>query len=625
MMARVLRLPSTPATPPVPSSTAAQAHSSASSPPAIINIAAYKFVPLQRLPDRRQALKKTCQELELKGTILLSPEGMNLFLAGTRQSVDEFLSQLREEACFADVTVKESVSEHQPFNRLLVRLKQEIIAFGVEGIDPSQYSSPKISPAELKAWLDEGRPVTLLDTRNDYEVDLGTFAGALDLKIGHFREFPQAVKSLPASLKEQPVVMFCTGGIRCEKAGPLMEREGFQNVLQLDGGILRYFEDCGGDHWNGECFVFDQRVSLDPKLCETETAQCFACQASLTPEDRQSVKYVLGKSCPSCFRPPHEEMQVTIRARHQRIRELTSPLPGSVPYDNERPLNVPRRFDGFTLLDFLDSFHPHVGRAIWRHKCDLGQVVYQGAPVGFDKQVRAGERYVHLLPDTVEPEVRADIEILYEDEALVVVNKPAPLPMHASGRFNRNTLSYILNEAYRPQKLRHAHRLDANTSGVVVLSRKKSIAALLQRQFKEREVVKTYVARVHGSPASGEFFRDTRIGEAASKMGIRLPDANGQEARTEFRVLEHFGDGTTLIEARPITGRTNQIRLHLWDAGLPVCGDPSYLPNKEIGHTQTLQPNDPPLCLHSLSISLRHPTSNVAISFTTPRPSWAKD
>ena len=150
-----------------------------------------------------------------------------------------------------------------------VKIKREIIAFGIPGIDPARNPSRKLSPRTLRQWLDEGRSVTLLDTRNTYEIERGTFRGALPAGIRHFRDFPRAVERLPARLKNQPVVMFCTGGIRCEKAGPFMEREGFRDVFQLDGGILKYFEECGSAHYDGECFVFDERVGVDPTLRET--------------------------------------------------------------------------------------------------------------------------------------------------------------------------------------------------------------------------------------------------------------------------------------------------------------------------------------------------------------------
>jgi len=149
-----------------------------------------------------------------------------------------------------------------------VKIKREIIAFGVDGIDPARRPSRSLAPQTLKAWLDAGKPVTLLDTRNNYEVELGTFRGAVRAGIDRFRDFPSAVPRLPPALKDHPVVLFCTGGIRCEKAGPFLEREGFRHVFQLEGGILSYFEHCGGAHFDGECFVFDERVGLDRSLRE---------------------------------------------------------------------------------------------------------------------------------------------------------------------------------------------------------------------------------------------------------------------------------------------------------------------------------------------------------------------
>ncbi len=267
----------------------------------ILNVAAYKFVPLTELAERREQLRSFCVELELRGTILLSPEGINLFVAGGRGAVGELLAKLQADVEIGVLEVKESLSDHQPFNRMLVRLKKEIIAFGIDGIDPLNEPSKKISPQTLKRWLDEGRPVTLLDTRNDYEVRLGTFAGAVPIGVDHFRNFPAAVDELSDALPDQPIVMFCTGGIRCEKAGPYMERAGFRDVYQLEGGILKYFEDCGGEHYDGDCFVFDKRTALDAQLQETATTLCYACQNPLTAEEQQSPHYVPSESCPYCW------------------------------------------------------------------------------------------------------------------------------------------------------------------------------------------------------------------------------------------------------------------------------------------------------------------------------------
>jgi UPF0176 protein len=234
----------------------------------VINISAYKFTPLEELASLKPSLLAEANARGLKGTILISPEGINLFIAGGESEVNTFVGYLRRIPGLEDLTPKKSTSQLQPFGHMRVKIKREIIAFGIPGIDPARRPSRKLSPRELRQWLDEGKPVTLLDTRNNYEVERGTFRGAVAADIRHFREFPKAVGRLPAALKQQPIVMFCTGGIRCEKAAPFMEREGFSDVFQLDGGILKYFEECGGAHYEGECFVFDERVGVDANLRE---------------------------------------------------------------------------------------------------------------------------------------------------------------------------------------------------------------------------------------------------------------------------------------------------------------------------------------------------------------------
>jgi RluA family pseudouridine synthase len=592
--------------------------------PPIINIAAYRFLPLSDLRPLRARLQRQCKDWELKGTILLSPEGINLFVAGTAESIELLLTDLRSWPGLETLQPKVSETDHQPFRRMLVRIKKEIIAFGVEGIDPARRTSPKLAPRELKRWLDEGRPITLLDTRNDYEVKLGTFRNALPIGIDQFREFPQAVGKLSPDLKEQPIVMFCTGGIRCEKAGPFMEREGFKNVFQLDGGILKYFEECGGEHYDGECFVFDGRVGVDASLQETDSLQCFNCQSPLTQADQQHEHYVAGKSCPYCFKSDAERLVARIARRHEQIRQLALSLPGSQPQDQFKPVNVPAQCDGQTLLDALCRVAPHIPADTWQQRCNDGRVLDEaGQPALASQTVRAGERFRHKHSSVIEPDVNMHVELLHEDEALIVVNKPAPLPMHAGGRFYRNTLRHVLDTVYYPQKPRPSHRLDANTTGVLVVARTKHFAGEVQPQFANGEVEKVYVALVQGHPTANEFVCDAPISENPGALGSRIVDpTSGVEARTEFRVLERFADGTSLLEARPLTGRTNQIRVHLWHLGFPVCGDPAYRLGGTLGDSQTLAIDAPPLCLHASRITLRHPLSRERVEFTAPMPAW---
>ena len=238
---------------------------------AVLNISAYKFVPLPDANVLRESLLATALELSLKGTILLAEEGINLFLAGPASDVRGFVGQLHQDARFADISPKESWSDTQPFKKMLVKVKGEIIRMNYPAIRPSEGRAPAVAPATVKRWLDQGhddagRPVVTLDTRTDFEVDAGTFAGAIDWRITKFTEFPQAVLDHRAELEGKTVVSFCTGGIRCEKAAILMQELGLDHVYQLEGGILKYFEETDGSHYQGSCFVFDARRAVDAQL-----------------------------------------------------------------------------------------------------------------------------------------------------------------------------------------------------------------------------------------------------------------------------------------------------------------------------------------------------------------------
>lgn len=237
-----------------------------------INLAGYKFVALDALDARKAMLVRRCRELELKGTILLSPEGINVVTAGSESATAEFQALVHGDPRLTGLHFKRSVSTYQPFKRMLVKVRKEIITLRVPGLDPARQRAPALAASELKRWLDEGRDVVLLDTRNAFEVDAGTFDNALDLRLKSFGQFAGAADALDPGLKDKTVVTFCTGGIRCEKAAPVLIAKGFRNVFQLDGGILQYFEECGGAHFKGRCFVFDQRVALDGDLQPEVTA-----------------------------------------------------------------------------------------------------------------------------------------------------------------------------------------------------------------------------------------------------------------------------------------------------------------------------------------------------------------
>ncbi|MFN9415498.1 MAG: RluA family pseudouridine synthase [Pirellula sp.] len=601
----------------------------------IVNIAAYKYVALDALEERRAALKRLTSELQLKGTILLSSEGINLFLAGARQSIDTFLVSLRaSSSALEDLKVKESLTDYQPFRRLLVKLKREIVPVGHEGrleieteqgkrqVEPIVDASPKLPPLELKRWLDEGREIALLDTRNDYETDLGTFEGAIDLRLKNFRQFPEAAAALPDEVKKNPVVMFCTGGIRCEKIGPYMKGLGFENIYQLEGGILKYFEECQQSHYQGDCFVFDQRVAVNPTLAPSETYECFACRHALTPQDTESPYYVVNESCPYCF----QETEIKRQARQSRVSEIAKEQRGCSPYENRRWVSIPQQQAGRPILDALWEAFPGYGLETWRRDIAHGLVQspkHAFAPVDSNWVVGEGERFLHIMPDYVEQPVSDQVEIIHEDRALVIVNKGAPLPVHPSGRFNKNTLLSILLEAYAPEKLRPCHRLDMNTTGLVVFARQQKYAIQLQKQFTSGTVSKTYMVEVEGIPNWTEYVCEFPIENETLANGGRRIGANGQPTKTIFHVV---GDknGNALLEATLVTGRTHQIRLHCAALGHPIVNDPLYLSGGDSRERPDSDRATLSMGLHAWKIELQHPLTNQRIEWTAPMSMTAR-
>lgn len=266
----------------------------------VFNIAGYRFIDLHDRDELRDPFMNRCTDLGLKGTILLSPNGINFFLAGFEESVSEFIQYLESDRRFSGIPIKFSRTDYQPFRRMLVKRKNEIISLGDSEIKPSEFTGPYIKPIEFKHLMEAKEDILVLDTRNDYETRIGSFEGSLELGISSFRDFPNAIASIPEEYKSKTVVMYCTGGIRCEKASAVMMNAGFEDVKQLEGGILGYFKECGGSYWDGDCFVFDQRVAVDSDLTETDIQMCFKCREPLSLEEQKSEKYVIGEHCPYC-------------------------------------------------------------------------------------------------------------------------------------------------------------------------------------------------------------------------------------------------------------------------------------------------------------------------------------
>ena len=297
----------------------------------IVVAAMYKFVSLPDFNELRQPLLDTMLANGVKGTLLLAEEGINGTVSGTREGIDGLLAWLRSDSRLVDIDHKESYCDEQPFYRTKVKLKKEIVTLGVPGVDPNQRVGTYVDPKDWNALLEDPE-VVLIDTRNDYEVAIGTFDGAVDPKTKSFREFPEYVRANYDPARHKKVAMFCTGGIRCEKASSFMLNEGFEEVYHLKGGILKYLEEVpeAETKWKGDCFVFDNRVTVRHDLSEGEYDQCHACRAPISEADRQSEHYVAGISCPHCWDSLPEKTRAGARERQKQIelaRKRNQPHP----------------------------------------------------------------------------------------------------------------------------------------------------------------------------------------------------------------------------------------------------------------------------------------------------------
>ncbi|MEE4173220.1 MAG: rhodanese-related sulfurtransferase [Xanthomonadales bacterium] len=292
--------------------------------PRALVAAFYHFAELADCEDLRGPLQQRCEDLGLLGTILLASEGINGTVAGPERGVRRLLDRLREDPRLAGLQAKTAWASEAPFYRMKVRLKKEIVSLGVPGVDPRQAVGEYVAPEDWNALIQRD-DVRLVDTRNDYEVHLGTFRGAEDPETRSFREFPDWVREHLDPERDEHVAMFCTGGIRCEKSTAYLKSLGFRNVYHLEGGILNYLEqvDPKDSLWEGDCFVFDNRVTVDHELREGDLAVCPACRMPVTEEDRSSPKFELHVSCPRCFErlTPERREALLERARQIELAE----------------------------------------------------------------------------------------------------------------------------------------------------------------------------------------------------------------------------------------------------------------------------------------------------------------
>jgi UPF0176 protein len=286
----------------------------------IVVCALYKFVTLESFQTLRQPLLDVMDANQVRGTLLLAYEGINGTIAGSRNAIDKVLEWLRSDPRLTDIDHKESFTDNIPFNRAKVKLKKEIVTMGVQGIDPKRIVGTYVNPKDWNALISDP-DVILVDTRNDYEFKVGTFKNAINPNTVSFREFPRFVSENLHPEKHKKVAMFCTGGIRCEKSTAYLKEQGFDEVYHLKGGILKYLEEVPSEEtlWEGECFVFDERVTVNLDLNKGNYNQCNACRLPITEADQASDKYIQGVSCPYCYDKITEDQKSRFMEREKQM------------------------------------------------------------------------------------------------------------------------------------------------------------------------------------------------------------------------------------------------------------------------------------------------------------------
>ena len=299
----------------------------------------------------------------------------------------------------------------------------------------------------------------------------------------------------------------------------------------------------------------------------------------------------------------------------------TTPLPGSVAYDNQRVIKVKGHFDHCSVGVLLAKKFPSLKIDYWLEAIAENRLLRRGQMITLSEKVRAGDVLTHIIPETIEPSVNNRIKTIHEDDCIIAYDKPAPLPMHPCGRYNKNTLTSMLNYVWPERDFYLVHRLDSNTTGVLLLAKSKDCAQQLHIQFKENRISKTYLARVRGIPKEVDFDCKLDISRTPTQYGKRTVEKKGLSAHTKFKLLQVYHDNTSLLQVKPITGRTNQIRIHLLALKLPIIGDTVYPSQKQQDEYHI--PSCESLCLNAHSISFLHPGTNKRLDIASPSPDWA--
>jgi tRNA pseudouridine32 synthase/23S rRNA pseudouridine746 synthase len=560
----------------------------------IAHDAFYRFVRVDDVDATARALRELTQGLT--GSVWVAPDGINGSVAGPASALDTFRTRLTSDprlgGRLAGLSFRRSAAVTPPFQRMRVHCRSEIVPLGVDDVDAVGHRRAVASPAQWRELLDDPG-VVVIDNRNRFEVRLGRFRNAVDPGVDHFRELPAYLDAqLPRWQAEgKRVAMYCTGGIRCEKTSAWLAQRGV-TVLELDGGILNYFEqmpDAARD-WIGECFVFDNRVALDSRLSETETtaAQVYGGDA------RDAWRLERARRLEAHDEPESTDSATAVRANRPsktlRRGVPSSPLPtrdGVGPSVVALPPGAWR-----TVGEFLSDRFPDVAPTEWKRRMERGEVVDQhGCAVSLMDAYRVSSRlhyYRHIddEPPSAEPEV-----LVFQDDRLVVADKPPFMPVTPGGQHLHETLLVRLKRRTGIDTLAPVHRLDRETSGLVVFTVQPSTRGVYQALFANRQVSKIYEAWAPWR-ADLTFPMQRRSRIVQDEHFLRMREEAGEpNSDTLIEVLAVHGDWAR-YRLQPTTGRTHQLRVHCGALGMPIAGDrmyPTLLPARTDDPTQPLQ------------------------------------
>jgi UPF0176 protein len=518
----------------------------------MIHSAFYKFVALENPAAVVVWLTNISQELT--GSILVSSEGINGTVAGAPQALEAFEQALHQNAQFSHMPFKHSACTTAPFARMKVQIKPEIVQMGVAQVDAVNHQARQLSPTQWRELLEQD-DVVVIDNRNSFEFRLGRFKGAIDPGVSHFRDFPAFIEAnLPTwQAQNKRIAMYCTGGIRCEKTSAWLGQRNIP-VLELEGGILNYFQALpdASKEFEGECFVFDNRIALNTQLQETGT----------------TVEQVYAAQTDGAWRI----------ARAKRLFDAAVPAPQVIAAKLVSPSKVVTPAGQWpNLLAFLCEYFAHISPEQWQARMREGRVLdAKGRALPLSSPFIAHQTLQYFREPTAERPIPFEAQVLFENECILVADKPHFLPVIPSGEYLQETLLMRLRNTYANQELSPAHRIDRDTAGLVLFTKQRKVRGTYQNLFAQRAVHKVYEAVAGINPAlKFPLTRESFLTRSEHFMQAQETFDTPANATTHIRQLEIKGQYAR-YELAPISGQRHQLRVHMCALGIPILNDQIY-------------------------------------------------